>query len=151
MQSNSMERKAYNLGFHLSRCSLAMRGHVNRLLKDAGFAEVSMGFVGVLMTLYEEDGRTISAVGEKVSLEKSTMTGLIDRMAKAGLITRETDQTDRRVLRVWLTARGREVQTGIARVLAASYKELTSGLSAREIEHVESALLRVIANANGQK
>jgi MarR family transcriptional regulator, organic hydroperoxide resistance regulator len=146
-----VEHKAYNLGFRLSRCSLAMRQHVNRLLKEAGQGEVSMGFVGVLLSLYHDDGQTISALGERVSLEKSTMTGLIDRMAKAGLITRATDAADRRVLRVWLTDRGRGIHEELARVLASSYKDLTRGLGAREIQQVETVLECVIANANGSK
>ena len=146
-----MEIKAYNLGFHLSRSSLAMRQHVNRLFKEAGLAEVSMGFVGVLLALYEQDSQTISALGEKVSLEKSTMTGLIDRMVKAGLITRKTDAHDRRVLRVWLTARGRGLEGQLRKVLAQSYKDLTRGLAAGEINKVETVLKRVVANSSGGK
>jgi DNA-binding MarR family transcriptional regulator len=146
-----MEIKAYNLGFHLSRGSLAMRQHVNRLLKDAGLTEVSIGFVGVLIALYEKDSQTISALGEKVSLEKSTMTGLIDRMVKAGLITRKADAHDRRVLRVWLTARGRELEVELRQVLARSYKDLTRGLAAGDISKVETVLKRVVANSNGGK
>ena len=146
-----METKAYNLGFFLSRSSLAMRQHVNRLLKDSGLAEVSMGFVGVLLSLHRKDGQTISELGDQVSLEKSTMTGLIDRMMKAGLITREPDAKDRRVLRVWLTDRGRQVHDQLSRVLAQSYKDLTRGLSAREIALVQKALTHVIANSNGNR
>jgi DNA-binding MarR family transcriptional regulator len=125
-----------------------MSQYVNRGLKEAGLADVSMGFVGVLLALYRNDGRTISELGEAVSLEKSTMTGLIDRMVKAGLITREPDASDRRVLRVWLTDRGRAVQPGVARVLGQSYKELTRGISVGEVERIQEVLMNVIANAS---
>jgi DNA-binding MarR family transcriptional regulator len=143
-----MDDKAYTLGFYLSRSSLAMSQYVNRLLKESGLSEVSMGFVGVLLSLYHLDGQTISELGEAVRLEKSTMTGLIDRMVKAGLITREPDADDRRVLRARLTARGWEIEGELARVLAKSYKELTLGVPAGEIEEVQRVLMNVIANSS---
>lgn len=142
-----MEIKAYRLGFYLSRSSLAMKQHVNRLLKEEGHPDVSMGFVGVLLSLYEGDGRTISELGEDVSLEKSTMTGLIDRMVRAGLITREQDESDRRVLRIWLTEPGRKIQAVVGDVLARAYDDLTLGLADRDIEKAERMLVRIIENS----
>jgi MarR family transcriptional regulator, organic hydroperoxide resistance regulator len=106
-----------------------------------------MGFIGVLLALYRADGQTISELGETVSLEKSTMTGLIDRMVRAGLVNREADPADRRVLRVWLTERGKQVQTGIGKVLGQSYQDLTSGVADKEVEKVERILGHIIDNS----
>jgi len=124
-----------------------MKQHVNRLLKESNMSDVSMGFIGVLLALYRADGQTISELGEAVSLEKSTMTGLIDRMVRAALVNREADPADRRVLRVWLTERGRQVQTGIGKVLAQSYQDLTSGVAEKEVEKVERILGHIIDNS----
>lgn len=142
-----METKAYLIGYYLSRASWAMKQFVDRSLKEAGMNEVSMGFIGVLLELYRADGQTLSELSDKLSLEKSTMTGLIDRMVKAGLVTRETDQSDRRVLRVWLTTRGRNVQTGVARVLGESYQRLTQGVADKEMERLEKLLSHLIENS----
>jgi len=142
-----METRSYLIGFFLSRASLAMKQHVNRLLKESGMSDVSMGFIGVLLALYRADGQTISELGEAVSLEKSTMTGLIDRMVRAGLVNREADPADRRVLRVWLTERGRQVQLGVAKVLSQSHQELTAGVADKEVERVERILARIIENS----
>ena len=109
--------------------------------------EVSMGFIGALLSLYEADGQTLSELSEAVSLEKSTMTGLIDRMVKAGLVTRESDASDRRVLRVWLTPQGKEVQSGVDKVLAQAYKDLTRGMADKEIDKIEKTLAHLIDNA----
>lgn len=135
------------IGFFLSRASLAMRLHVNRLLKESGMEDVSMGFIGVLLALYQADGQTITELGENVSLEKSTMTGLLDRMARSDLIRREPDDADRRVLRIWLTERGRKARAGVARVLSRSYDELTGGVGDKEIERLERILAHIIENA----
>ena len=42
-------------------------------------------------------------------ISKSGLTGLVDRMRRAGLVTRRGDSHDRRVVRVALTAAGAEV------------------------------------------
>lgn len=113
--------------------------------------EVSMGFIGVLLDLYRADGQTISELGEAVRLEKSTMTGLVDRMVKAGMVTREPDPADRRVQRVWLTERARQFQSGVTRVLAKSYQELTAGIARSDIVKMEKLLARIIDNAKNAK
>lgn len=143
-----METRAYLIGFYLSRTAFAMKQYVNRLLQESGMGEVSMGFIGVLLELYRADGQTLTELGEAVKLEKSTMTGLIDRMVRAGLVTREADPADRRVLRVWLTERGKRIQAGIGRVLGRSYQDLTRGLSEKEIGRMEKMLAHIIENAN---
>ncbi len=143
-----METKAYMIGFFLSRSSLAMKQHVNLLFKEEGMEDVSMGFIGVLLELYKGDGRTISELGDSVSLERSTMTGLIDRMAKADLVTREPDPADRRALRIWLTERGTRIQPVVAKVLGQTYRDLTSGIGDKDVEKVEKLLGRIIDNAS---
>lgn len=59
-----------------------------------------------LKTLWNRDGLTISEIGEKLFIKNSTMTALIDRMERDGLVRRERDPGDRRSVRVFLSARG---------------------------------------------
>jgi MarR family transcriptional regulator, organic hydroperoxide resistance regulator len=142
-----METRAYMIGFILSRASRAMKHHVDKSFKETGLGEVSMGFIGVLLELYRADGQTISELGEAVNLEKSTMTGLIDRMGKAKLVTRESDPADRRVLRIWLTSKGKNIQADVAGVLCESYKKLTSGIAEKDVQKIEKLLGHMIDNA----
>jgi len=135
------------MGFLLSRASLAMRQHVNRLLKERGVGEVSMGFLGVLLALYTKDGQTITELGKSVSLEKSTMTGLIDRMENAGLLTREHDESDRRAIRIMLTQRARDVRENVGDVLERSYHELTDNIADAEFKKLEVWLSKFIDNS----
>ncbi|MFO8055963.1 MAG: MarR family transcriptional regulator [bacterium] len=142
-----MATTAYTIGFYLSRASRSMRYYVDRLFEDSEFPEVSMGYIGVLLELHREDDRTISDLSRAVRLEKSTMTGLIERMVRAGLIVREQDENDRRAHRIRLTERGREVRPLLDRVLSRSYSDLTRGLSNKDIEKTKQVLSRIIENA----
>ena len=64
----------------------------------------------VLHVLWEEDMRTIGAIAERLSLESSTITPLVKRLAAAGLVSRERDPADERNVRVRLTDAGRALQ-----------------------------------------
>jgi len=64
----------------------------------------------VLHALWEEDGRTIGAIAERLALESSTVTPLVKRMEAAGLMTRARNPADERQVQVRLTERGRALR-----------------------------------------
>ena len=59
-----------------------------------------------LHVLWEEDGRTIGAIAQRLALESSTVTPLVKRLEAAGLVARERDPQDERQVRVRLTPAG---------------------------------------------
>ncbi|MDV3459067.1 MarR family transcriptional regulator [Sphingomonas sp. HF-S4] len=76
----------------------------------------------VLHALWEEDGRTIGAIAERLALESSTVTPLVKRLETAGFVARGRNPQDERQVHVHLTARGkamREQCACLAETLAA--------------------------------
>ena len=63
----------------------------------------------VFNALWMGDGITISELAERVSLESSTLTGIIDRMEKSGYVERVMNPDDRRSVLVFLTEMAQEV------------------------------------------
>jgi DNA-binding MarR family transcriptional regulator len=63
-----------------------------------------------MVTLWEQDDRTVGSLGEKLFLESSTLTPVLKRLEGLGLIARTRDKTDERQVRVQLTAAGRALQ-----------------------------------------
>lgn len=63
-----------------------------------------------LSTLWEEDGRSIGTIAERLSLEPSTVTPLIKRLEVAGLVRRERNPADERQVFVRLTEAGRALR-----------------------------------------
>jgi MarR family transcriptional regulator, organic hydroperoxide resistance regulator len=66
----------------------------------------------VLHALWEQDGRTIGEIAERLGLESSTITPLVKRMeaASPALLTRTRNPADERQVQVRLTDRGREIR-----------------------------------------
>ncbi len=63
-----------------------------------------------LHVLWEEDGRTIGTIAQRLSLESSTVTPLVKRLEAAGLLMRERDPQDERQVRVRLTPTGHDMR-----------------------------------------
>ena len=63
----------------------------------------------VFNALWMGDGISIGELGECVSLDSSTLTGIIDRLERNGFVERQPNPDDRRSVLVFLTARAREL------------------------------------------
>jgi len=64
----------------------------------------------VLSTLWEQDGRTVGAIAERLSLESSTITPLVKRLEAASLVKRTREASDERRVLVSLTDSGRKLK-----------------------------------------
>ena len=137
----------YQVGFLLSRATWAMNNFVNRMLRESELTDISVAYFAVLHALWENDGMSISDLGEKAQLEKSTMTSLIDRMEGAGLLRREDHPTDRRAYRICLTARGKELEKKLDQVVNRAYQNLTKGIAEKDSQKSIEICKQLIQNA----
>ncbi|HZC26787.1 MAG TPA: MarR family transcriptional regulator [Actinopolymorphaceae bacterium] len=64
----------------------------------------------LLMTLWKEDGLAPGELARRLGLATPTVTRAAIRMEAAGLVTRQPDLRDRRLVRIHLTDRGRELE-----------------------------------------
>ncbi|MCP9480738.1 MarR family transcriptional regulator [Shimia sp. CNT1-13L.2] len=67
----------------------------------------------VMLLLWQEDGQIVSAIGKRLGLESNTLTPLLKRLEKAGLVTRVRDPEDERRVRVSLTSEGRALRSRV--------------------------------------
>ncbi|PST47705.1 MarR family transcriptional regulator [Bifidobacterium callitrichos] len=86
----------------------------------------------ILECLGERDGRTAKEICAECILDKSTMTGLLARMERRGLIRREANEEDRRSYRVFLTDLGREQLKHVTAITSGSDATATQGMSDEE-------------------
>jgi len=70
----------------------------------------------VLMVLWEKDNRVISEITELLKLETNTVTPLLQRMEKQGLIVRQKSVSDSRQRVVSLTKEGKKLEEEIKEV-----------------------------------
>ncbi len=85
----------------------------------------------VLCTLWEDNGRTISAIAGQLALEPSTITPLVKRLEQAKFVTRQRNAQDERLVEVFLTAKGKELKTQSGRLRAVLLRR--AGISVDEL------------------
>ena len=64
----------------------------------------------VMLVLWEQDGPTVSELGERLFLDSGTLTPLLKRLEAQGQIARLRDVQDERRVRITLTAEGRALR-----------------------------------------
>lgn len=64
----------------------------------------------VMLVLWQADGPTVSALGQRLFLDSATLTPLLKRLQVLGLIARQRDHADERQVRIVLTPAGRALQ-----------------------------------------
>ncbi|WP_413771140.1 MarR family winged helix-turn-helix transcriptional regulator [Lichenihabitans sp. PAMC28606] len=84
-----------------------------------------------LLVLWETDGLTVKAIGERLLLDSGTLTPLLKRLEAAGLVSRRRDRIDERQVRVSLTEAGqalrercRPIRTGMICATGLPFDEL---------------------------
>jgi DNA-binding MarR family transcriptional regulator len=75
---------------------------------------MSLVHLNVLFVLSAEGPLPMNRLAEYLDVSQASATGIVDRMEQRGLVTRERDDDDRRVVRVTLSPQGEGLITGIA-------------------------------------
>lgn len=91
---------------------------------------------GLLFFLGKDNGALIGEAAEALDVAPSAMTGLVDRMERAGLVERRPDADDGRSHRLHLTDKGRESRTVALTGLNEINASLTEGFSEAEVDAI---------------
>jgi DNA-binding MarR family transcriptional regulator len=113
-------------------------------------ANLTMPQLKALLVLSLRPAASGHDVMEVMGIGLATVTGIIDRLAAQGLVTRREDPRDRRVRRLELTPAGRELIDGINTAGAAHQKRLLSRLEVNQLLVVEQALGYILEAADAE-
>lgn len=86
----------------------------------------------ILAALAQEEGLSAGEIGQMLVLDSATVSGTLERMADNGWITKETDHNDRRVMRIRLTPKARELNQRLGQARQESNREFLAPLSLEE-------------------
>ncbi len=100
----------------------------------------------LLLEIAPDSGRTPGFLASRLNLENSSMTGLLDRLEKKGLLVREPNPNDRRGILVFLTPEGVQARDTIKFLVEELDSKLRAELSPEEIK----VFRRVISIINKQ-
>ncbi len=120
-------RQALRLYVALTRTYKALLDKDQRNIRSYG---LNTSEFGVLELLYNKGSHPIQQIGDKILITSGTMTYVIDKLEKKGLIVRRTCDNDRRIIYAELTETGKnkmmEILPNHYQALAESVDSLTS-------------------------
>jgi DNA-binding MarR family transcriptional regulator len=102
-----------SVGFHLARTARSMKRVLESRL--AKYNVTASQYI-VLAQLSNEDGISLSQLGERLYFDNPTITGIVDRMERDGLVERCRAEDDRRVINVLLTQHGKKLLSAIENI-----------------------------------
>lgn len=100
----------------------------------------------LLFYLWENDGLIQSELASKMQVEAPTLTKMIHRMEKAGLLERRKDEEDGRICRIYLTMKGRSLQKPVINAWNLLEKRILTNLTLEERLLFRRLLLQVLNN-----
>ncbi|MGE5372658.1 MAG: MarR family winged helix-turn-helix transcriptional regulator [Solirubrobacterales bacterium] len=86
----------------------------------------------ILWSLLEKDGLTLSEIGLRAQIENSSLTTMVDKLEKEQLVERRLDPQDRRMIRLFLTDKGRNLGEQVMSSAAQFNQRLRGCLSPAE-------------------
>ena len=97
--------------------------------------------------LWQREFATPKQISEILCLETSTISGVLDRMQKKGLIDRVINREDRREVRVVPTEKGKQLQEPITEIIDEVNEEVLKCFTEEEVTALKNAL-RIIADGS---
>jgi len=99
----------------------------------------------VLRVLWDEEALTFNRLAALTLIPSPSLVGIVDRMERAELVTRQRSQADRRKVNVVLTSQGVALEDEIMPRVASAYAELKQSVDPQTWEQVVRGLNAIAA------
>lgn len=128
------------LGFLMHDVSRLRRNVFDEFMKPVGLTRSQWW---ILAYLSRRDGMIQTDLANVLDLGKAALGGLIDRLEAAGFIQRRLDDSDRRVRRIYMSARGKKMCDEMRTRSHAMSERMLEGLSFKD-RHALAASLAIV-------
>jgi MarR family transcriptional regulator, lower aerobic nicotinate degradation pathway regulator len=131
----------------LAQLSFVVHGLLERRAAEHDLSIIQTRLLGVL----RDRKPTMNELAQLLALDKSSITGLVDRAERRGLVTRVPSPTDRRSVRVSLTDYGRSLMSQASTRFQADISMLLAPLPRSDRDALASLISQVlVAHATHQ-
>ncbi len=132
-----------SLGFMLNDTARLMRRRFDGYARAVGVTRAQWQ---VLFGISRNEGINQAGLADRMEVENITLCRMIDRLEESGLVERRADPGDRRVWRLYLTAKSAPVLAQLLEVADRLQGEALAGITAAEEATLLQLLARVRAN-----
>jgi len=129
-----------SVGFLLAKAHQNLYARFRQLLTPYSITPQQFA---LLAFLWQRDGLSQTELSEKTEIDRTTLSGLIDRLEKQGWVARKPHPEDRRAYLVHLTVAGRDMEQQIIPLAKTIREQIDSELSPDEYAQLCQLLTRL--------
>lgn len=122
----------------------------NRILKEEGIYEFNGQQGRILFSLWKDEKLSLIELSKRTSLAKTTLSTMIDRMRKNGLLIVEESKEDKRIIVIYLSdktlALEDKINNATKRIIDIFYK----GFSEKEANELDRLLIKIKENLKNE-
>lgn len=127
-----------------------MRELMRRQKGPLAKGEISLPQLLVLNYINNKGGAIMSEIARHMSATLSAATGMVDRLVQSGFLLRERDEKDRRIVKISLTNKGRDIVGRVEKERLLLIKETFGKLTEEERERYLEILEKVFSILGGR-
>lgn len=133
-------------GYLIGRTKFLSGRKLNKLFSEYGLTEFNGEQGKILYSLWKKDGLSSTDISLDTGLAINTLTNMLDKMQEANLIYRKQSDADKRKKYVFLTEKGKSLETK-SKIATDKMDEIFyKDFSIKEIELFENMLRKIISN-----
>lgn len=133
------------LGYVVNRTSVLLRQELQLRFRSVDQPLTAEEWA-LLGQLWKQDGLSRHALAEVTLKDQTTVTRQLDVLVAKGLVRRAPDEADRRIVRIWLTEAGRELEVKLVPVAQGLMDDATSEISDADLQTTLRTLRRIQHN-----
>lgn len=133
------------LGFQIGHTSKLMQSKLQNLFKKAGH-DITFEQWTVLLALWIKDGRTQQELSLETKRDETSLSRLLDNMARKNLIVRVQNPANRRTNLIYLTHKGKELEQPLIEQAEKVNQLAVKGIGERELSTFFDVLGKIVAN-----
>jgi DNA-binding MarR family transcriptional regulator len=118
-------------------------------LKLWQIAELTLTQVTVLRTLLREGRQSAGRLGHAVGLSPTSVTRLVDRLERRGLVSRHRDSEDRRLVEIQLEPAGEAILSQAKLMKGSAIHRAVESMTDQERRRLTAGLRRLVELARG--
>jgi len=129
-----------SVGFLLAKAHQRLYAHFREALSGYGITPPQFALMAFL---WKRDGLSQAELSQLSEVDRTTIGGLVDRLANAGLVVRRPNPADRRVHLIHLTEAGKELEGELSALALQVRERISADLAPGEYEKLCELLVKL--------
>jgi len=129
--------------YNLNRTSATYIDEMAKALKQIGMDQTGWRILGILG---DHNPSTVTDIARRSVIKMPTLTRMLDRMEKGGLVKRKLWAKDKRIVHIHITAKGRKGLSEAVLVGGNIYERAFDGISQAQVKQLMKTLIKVREN-----